>query len=88
MRRCLQMMMRRRSMMMTMMTTRNYSTTSEARDIFHTKTSEEWKDFFRSRENYGVIKHMNFEFVSMEYKKLVAKVSSWYFVCVSHKLIL
>ena len=44
------------------------------KDIFETKTVDEWKLFFERRQEYGIVKHLNFQIVSIEHGKLVAKV--------------
>ncbi len=44
------------------------------KDIFETRTTEEWKQFFEGRQEFGILKRLDFKIVTIEHKKLVGKV--------------
>lgn len=44
------------------------------KSIFHSRTPDEWKVFFEQRQQFGIVKHLRFQFVSIEHKKFTAKL--------------
>jgi len=53
---------------------RRFYSSEKKVDIFHTKTPEQWRELFEKRQEYGIVKHLKFEFVSIEHKKLTARI--------------